>query len=212
MTTKREVTDKFFQRVFLPWTALLVLSHLVAMYIAPEYMWGVHFYHFFPAHLGWILALFTLVLLIPGVGEFIYERVEALAKRIKRPFDSLSQNKIFLILSLISLPLFWIFRTRYHLLGDGYFRIADMPEGRLFLFEWLDGFLHLVAYRVMSKLISSWTPELTYSIISVLCGGLFVFLALKLSSLVGRTGFGKVLIFNEEIFTLVYTDIGFYFT
>jgi len=192
---KKEISEKLFERVFLPWTGILILSHLLTMYIAPPYMWGVHFYHFFPAHLGWILTLATLAILIPGVGEFLYERVAALAEKIKKPFASLGQNKAFLILSLFSLPIFWIFRTRLHLLGDGYFRLSDLPQGKLHLQEWLDGLIHLVVHRVMSKLIPVWTPELSYSIISILCGGVFVFLSLKLSSLLGKTGLGKVLIF-----------------
>ncbi len=191
----REVSWKLFERVFLPWTGILILSHLLTIYIAPAYMWGVHFYHFFPAWIGWMLTLVTLAVLIPAVGEILYEKLEALAKKIKKPFASLGQNKTFLILSLFSLPIFWIFRTRLHLLGDGYFRIRDLPQGRLHLQEWLDGFIHLVVHRVIIKLIPSWTPELTYSIISILCGGVFVFLSLKLSSLLGKTGFGKVLIF-----------------
>ena len=48
---------------------------------------------------------------------------------------------------------------------------------------------------MMVKLAPTWTPELTYSIISVLCGGAFVFLAFKVSALLGKTGMGKTLIF-----------------
>ncbi|MCK4404726.1 MAG: tetratricopeptide repeat protein [candidate division Zixibacteria bacterium] len=191
----KEISEKLFERIFLPWTTVLILSHLLTIYVAPAYMWGVHFYHFFPAYLGWILTLVTLTILIPGIGELLYERVEALAKKIKKPFASLGQNKTFVILSLFSLPIFWIFRTRLHLLGDGYFRIRDLEQGRIHLQEWLDGLVHLMVYRVMIKFIPTWTPELTYLIISILCGGVFVFLALKLSSLLGKTGFGKVLIF-----------------
>jgi len=193
---KREISDKLFEQVFLPWMAVLILSHLLTIYVAPAYMWGVHFYHFYPAWIGWFLTLATLAILIPGVGEFLYERLEAFAEKIKKPFVQLGPNKSFLLLSLFSLPLFWIFRSRLHLLGDGYFRISDLPQARLHLTEWLDGFIHLVVYRVMTKLIPTWTPELTYSTISILCGGLFVFLALKLASLLERTGFGKALIFS----------------
>lgn len=191
----RGISERVFNRVFLPWTAILVLLHLITIYIAPAYMWGVHFYHFFPVWIGWVLSLTIFALLIPGLNEFLYERLEIVAKKIKTPFTKLGENKTFLIVSLLSLPIFWIFRTRLYLLGDGYFRIQDLPEGKLHLAEWLDGFIHLAIYRMMNKLIPSWTPELTYSIISILCGGLFVFLSLKLSSLLGKNGFQKVLIF-----------------
>ena len=93
---KRQVSGKLFDRVFLPWMAILILSHLVTMYLAPACMWGVHFYHFYPPPIGWILVLISLAILIPGVGESLYPRFEALVKKIKKPFDSLSQNKSFL--------------------------------------------------------------------------------------------------------------------
>ena len=194
-SAKRRISGRLFDSVFLPWMAVLILLHLLALYVAPPYMWGVHFYHFYPAWIGWILVLASLAMLIPGVSRSLYLKSDALAKKVKKPFDSMGQNKSFLVLSLISLPVFWVFRSRLHLLGDGYFRITDLPEGRLHLQEWLDAFIHLVVYRVMIKLIPSWTPEFTYAIISVLCGGAFVYLALKLSALLGRTGLGKVLIF-----------------
>jgi hypothetical protein len=200
---KKEISGKLFERVFLPWTAILILSHLLTIYIAPAYMWGVHFYHFSPAWIGWILTLAALAILIPGVGEFLYEKFEALVEKIKRPFAqspllarfTISQNKAFLILSLFSLPILWIFRTRLYLLGDGYLRIGDLREGKILIPEWLDGFIHLVVYRMMSKPIPTWTPEFTYSTISILCGSVFVFLSLKLSSLLGKTGFEKTLLF-----------------
>jgi hypothetical protein len=198
--TKREVSGKVFERIFLPWMAVLIFLHLLTIYVAPAYMWGVHFYHFYPVWIGWILVALSLIILIPGVSESLYAKFEALVRKAKKPFDSLGRNKSFLILSLLSLPIFWVFRSKLHLLGDGYFRITDLPEGRLHLQEWLDAFIHLVGYRVMVKLIPNWTPEFTYSIISVLCGGLFVFLALKLSALLGKTGLGKVLIFFSLIF------------
>ena len=190
-----EISGKLFEGVFLPWTAILILSHLLTMYIAPAHTWGVHFYHFFPAWIGWALTLVTLAILIPGVGEFLYEKSEFFGERIKRPFAQLSPNKTFLILGLFSLPIFWIFRPRLHLLGDGYIRMRELSVGKLHLPEWLDGFIHLGVYRMMTKVIPTWTPELTYSSISILCGGVFVFLSLKLSSLLGKDGFQKTLLF-----------------
>ncbi len=197
--TEREVSGKVFESIFLPWMAVLIFLHLLTIYVAPAYMWGVHFYHFYPIWLGWVLVLLSLIILIPGVGEFLYPKLETLAQKIKRLFISSGQNKTFFILSFLSLPIFWVFRNKLHLLGDGYFRITDLPEGRLHLQEWLDAFIHLVVYQMMVKLIPSWSPEFTYAIISVLCGGVFVFLALKLSVLLRKTGLGKVLIFFSLI-------------
>ncbi len=193
---KVEIPPSLFERVFLPWTAILILAHALTMYVAPAYMWGIHFYHFFPAWIGWALALLSLVILVPPVGQYLSGKLEVLAQKIGSPFAKWGENKTFLLLSVLSLPIFWLFRDRMHLLGDGMFRITDLPEGKILLQEWLDGFIHVIVYRVVHNLFADWTPELTYALISVLCGGAFVFLALKLSSLLGKTGFGKVLIFS----------------
>jgi Flp pilus assembly protein TadD len=190
-----EISRKLFQRVFLPWTAILILLHLLSIYVAPAYLWGAHFYHFFPVWIGWVLTLAALAILIPGISEFLYVRFEAFGEKIKKPLVKLGENKTFLLLSLLSLPFFWVFRVRLYLLGDGYFRIQDLTDGKLHLQEWLDGFIHLELCRMMTKLIPSWTAELTYSIMSILCGGVFVFISLKLSSFLGKNGFQKVLIF-----------------
>jgi len=40
---KDTVSERLFEKVFLPWTAVLILLHLLTMYVAPAYMWGVHF-------------------------------------------------------------------------------------------------------------------------------------------------------------------------
>jgi hypothetical protein len=191
-----DVSGRLFQRVFLPWTGVLILVHLLAVYVAPAYLWGVDFYHFFPVWIGWLAALISLALLVPGVAEALYPGLEALAKRISRPFSGWNQNAVFFLLSLLSLPVFWFLRDRLHLLGDGMFRLIDLPNGKVHLQEWLDGFLHVIFHRLMIKISPSWTPQLTYAVISVVCGAAFVFLALKLSSLLGKSGFAKVLIFS----------------
>jgi len=204
----REISDKLFESFFLPWTAVLILAHLVTVYWIPQYVWGISFYHFFPVGVGWISTCLILAILIPGVGEYLYEKLAVFSVKIKQPFDRLGQNLTFLLIGLFSLPLFWIFRTRLHLLGDGYFRVQDLPYGRLHLQEWLDGFIHLVIFRIMTKLTPSWTAELTYTVVSILCGGVFVFMALKLSSLLGKNGFQKVLIFFF-LFTLGSVELFF---
>ena len=204
----REVSPKSFEGFFLPWMAVLILIHWVTIYWIPQYLWGISFYHFFPIEIGWISTFLILLVMIPPLGEFIYEKLSVFSEKIKQPFSRLSQTLAFLLISLLSLPLFWIFRTRLHLLGDGYFRIRDLPYGRLHLQEWLDGFVHLVIYRIMTGLIPSWTAELTYAVVSILCGGAFVFVALKLSDFLGKNGFQKVLIFFF-LFTLGSVELFF---
>ena len=191
----REISEKLFESLFLPWTVVLIIAHLLTVYLLPQYMWGVHFYHFFPVWIGWISTLVMLAVLIPGIGERLFAGCEALALKVKKPFDRLNPNLMFLVGSLLSLPLFWIFRNRLHLLGDGYFRIQDLPEGRLHPQEWLDGFIHLMVFRTATRLTASWTPEFTYAAISVLCGGVSIFVSLKLASFLGKNGFQKTVIF-----------------
>jgi len=66
--------------------------------------------------------------------------------------------------------------------------MEEISEGRFQMPEWLDGLLHLGLYNFLSEILGRWTPELTYSTLSILGGGVFVFLVLYLSSLLVRGG------------------------
>lgn len=106
---------------------------------------------------------------------------------------------LYVAAGLLCVPLFWFLRTNLFLLGDGYFILENLSDGTALPTEWLDGAIHLGFYRLLMAIDPGIDPSFSYTILSVVCGGIFVFLILTLSDLLGKTGFQKVLVFSALV-------------
>jgi len=185
-----------FKYVFLPVLLALVVAHLFASYFGVSFMWGIHHLHFFPKWVGWISTFAVILFFIPCINSFMLKVFESIFMKFKGVFSKTEKHSLYILLSLLCLPAFWLLRTKLYLLGDGYFKIRALPSGDLVPTEWLDGVVHLEFYRLLSRISPDLDPSCSYSVLSVLCGGVFVFLILVLSDLLGKTNFQKVLIFS----------------
>ncbi|MCK4427331.1 MAG: hypothetical protein KAW16_02480 [candidate division Zixibacteria bacterium] len=206
--TKKTQTKKFIQEwnfkyIFLPLLLTMVIAHLFTAYFGVSSMWGIHHLHFFPKWAGWTLTFATILFFVPSINSYILKVVESIFMNLKKIFSRMKKYALYFILSLLFLPVFWFLGTKLYLLGDGYFKIRALPSGELVSTEWLDDIIHLEFYRFLSSVFPGSDPSFSYSILSVLCGGIFVFLVLLLSDLLGKTDFQKVLIFSLLFFTRV---------
>jgi tetratricopeptide (TPR) repeat protein len=136
------------------------------------------------------LFLFTLIL--------NSKTINFLKDKFRSPFFSwISEKKYwgYVILSLLFLLIFWLLRTRTHLLGDGYLRAQEIISGTGLKFtEFLDLYLHGVLYDLFHQIIN-WDAFTVYALVSCVCGAVFVFFVLLLGDGVGKRGIDKVLIF-----------------
>lgn len=194
--TKELILDWGFRCIFLPFLLILVMAHLFTSYFGVSCTWGIHHFHFFPKWAGWIFTFATILFFVPSINNYVLKVFEAIFMSLKRIFSKTKKCSLYFILSLLSLPVFWFLRTKLYLLGDGYFKIRQLPSGELVPSEWLDDIIHLEFYRFLSNIFPGSDPSYSYSILSVLCGGIFVFLILLLSDLLGKTNFQKFLIFS----------------
>ncbi len=190
------VSDKTFTYLFLPVLLLLVIAHLLSTYWRTPFLWGIHHLYFFPGWVGWALTIVIIGLFVPTVNSFMLKFFQSVFSALEKIFAKIRKYPFFAIVSLLSIPLFWSLRTKLFLLGDGYFILERLSGGRIMPTEWLDGTIHLEFYRILSMISPDIDPSFSYSIPSVVCGGIFVFLILTLSDLLGKTKFQKVLIFS----------------
>ncbi len=193
---KELVSEWGFKYIFLPFLLTLVMAHLFTSYFGISFMWGIHHLHFFPKWIGWIFTLVIILLFVPSINSQMLKAFELVFKNLKKAFSKTDKHTLYFLFSLLSLPVFWFVRTKLYLLGDGYFKIRALPSGELVSTEWLDAVIHLEFYRFLFKVFPDLDPSFSYSILSVLCGGIFVFLILLLSDLLGKTNFQKFLIFS----------------
>ncbi len=194
-STEVSVSDKPFKNVFLPVLSFIVLAHLLSAYWGIPYLWGIHHLHFFPGYVAWILTAATLSLFITPVNRFLLKFLESILEPLGKLLGGARRYPVFVAAGLLSIPVFWLLRTRLFLLGDGYFILGTLPDGLITPAEPLDRAIHHLFYRLLTGVSPGADVSLAYTILSVLCGGAFVFLILALSDRLGKTGFQKTLIF-----------------
>ncbi len=196
----KPVSEMTFRRVLLPLVGLSVSFHLVSVYWETPQLWGIHFLHFFPAWVAWGLTILCLCLFIPGFNRPLLALSESAFGRPAGVLGKVNRYILLALAGLISIPLFWAGRTKFFLLGDGYFKLEALAGKIITVTEPLDGIVH----QQFQKLLMSFFPDaslsLAYTIPSVICGGTFVFLLLILSHRLGKTGFQKALIFSMLLF------------
>jgi len=190
------VSEKGFKYLVLPVLSLCVAAHLLAVYWGTPFLWGFHFLHFFPKWLGWALTVFTLGLLVPPINNLILRTLESLFGWAGRILTGTDKYLLFIGAGIFSLLIFWLVRTRLFLLGDGYFKLESLALGHITKTERLDAVVHLQLYRLLAALFPNADPSLAYTVPSVVCGGIFIFLVLVLADLLGKTSFQKILIFS----------------
>jgi len=171
---------------------LLVLVHAVASFFPTERLWGLNLLHYVPPFFRWLLIGFSLLILTPPVNRFIADGLVKLLALAENGLKKINKYYQYALISLASFFIFWIFKIKTYLLGDGNLRVAEILDGWKFsTTEPLDFYLH----AQLSDLLKL-NPFTTYAILSCLAGVVFILLILLLSNLKGYEGQEKLLIFS----------------
>lgn len=201
-------SDRLFRYLFLPALLVVVMLHLVAAYWEIPHLWGFHSLHFFPPGMGWALTALAACFFIPPINRFVLRTSQSTFSMVGRLFFGAGKYWLFAVVGLVSMLIFWALRTKLFLLGDGYFILEGLTQGRIAPTELLDSFLHQQLFRFLSGVFPQAAPSFSYTVPSVISGGIFVFLTLIVADLLGKTSFRKILIFSGLI-TLGSTQLFF---
>jgi hypothetical protein len=125
------------------------------------------------------------------VNRILYEFFAGFFNLVGKNLKRINRYYKYILFSFGSIIVFWIFKAKTHLLGDGYVRGNEIVAGTKFsVTEPLDFYLHVLVYRFLKLDVYQ-----TYTLISCLAGALFVFLALWLSHILGKENKEKVFAF-----------------
>jgi hypothetical protein len=184
-----------------------VLLHFLFLFIFPhifnvpqifERMWGFHFitYFSFP-----VIAIFYALALSLCVPFFANLLVESTTHWVTGDFRKLLASRkeiIFILIALGTIPLFCLCNAKYGLLGDNLLRVGNVVDNKILpdergsililhgVYKLLHGYFYidgLGSFRMFSNL----------------CGGVFIYLSLRIADELGRTFFEKVIVFLSYI-------------
>ena len=175
--------DRFFVWGLAGAGALVVLLHLVFAYRWSPWGWGVNHLGFYPAWVRFGMAASVVLLILPPVVRFGLQPLSRLPSTSFRPPY---KPVVCAAVAAGFLALFWLFRVQVHLLGDGALWIRELtrPLGRL-EGEPLTIALARTAYGAIDG-AGEVDAERVYRCLSILCGGLYVLIALAVAREVGR--------------------------
>ncbi len=181
--------------------SLIILAHLASSFFPFSRLWGINHLAYFPLGFGFVLTAVFFVLLIPGINS----RILSL---LRIPFDWLyhitfdrSKKLWFVVFPLLSFPLFWLFRTRTHFLGDGYHIIGNLEKG-VFFIKWtepVETSIYIYLYKLLNPLLNI-DATAVYELVSCFYGVIFVFLIFLLVDFLGEDKWEKLFLFCLIIF------------
>jgi len=164
-----------------------ILLHVLGMLLPVEYFWGVNHWGLFPKP---VIILFMIF-------GFFFCLMPAFKKISDDDFKlNIFSNKIYYaVIPFLSIIPFWFFRQKLYFLGDGYLWLRNLQANiRFRAQEPLEVFTRSVFYE-FSKKSFNLSTETSMAILSVLCGIIFIFIALLTANILGNTRVQKTIIF-----------------
>jgi hypothetical protein len=176
--------------------AAVILMHLFASIFPESRLWGLNYFFYFRPSVRYALPLMGLLFLVPPVNRAVMDFIKGFLKRPKDRPSKTSRYLRYVLGSLLCVPIFWLFRGKTHILGDGALRATEIEKGiGLTPTEPLDVFVHSQAYQLFHSWWN-WDGFTTYAFLSCLAGAIFVFFALLLSREIGQIKKGNLLVFG----------------
>jgi len=113
---KKETLFKF---VIIPFLFVLVVFHFLSGYLFPARLWGIHHLYFFPLPFRILWMLLAFLPFVPKINSYLLQSLEKIVNFIQVSLSKINRTTLYIIISFLSLFVFWAFRTRLYLLGDG---------------------------------------------------------------------------------------------
>ena len=186
-----------------PWENLVVAFSLLLLFLLwvssffPEKrLWGINHWAYFPFWLRTIVIAFAFLTFIPKVNQGFRNFIKP--STVKSFSFLIEKQKLwgYLLITAVSLLIFYLFRTKTHLLGDG-FQILDGINAGSLTPNWsqpLAIWIYLSSYHLLN-FIFNLDGAGVYAIVSYLSGILYVIFALRMADFLGKNSSTKLFVF-----------------
>jgi hypothetical protein len=184
------------------WSVIILGLHVLAYLLPQDRAWSLWPYTFLPLWLGLLLSGGAGLLVAPPVNQTIQTGIYRLWK--KAPGKTYPR-RWFGLLALLSLPLFWWGRIRHLAWGDAEILVIGLshPEQTV-IYNWQAPFtvyLHQRLWALLAGPAWGWGVETVYAAVSVVCGGVFVYVLLNLAFEVTDSALERALIAGMALTT-----------
>jgi tetratricopeptide (TPR) repeat protein len=180
---------------------LLILACFISSFFPKSRLWGINHLAYFPL---WVRLLFTILglsILIPWFNSKVYNLFDKALSFFQRIIE---RKKVlgYTVLSLVFMLFFWLLKTRTYFLGDSYSMILQLESEKYMRtgFEFLENLVHLYGFKFL-RLFFIISAGSTYIILSILAGGVFIFILFFFTRAFSEDRFDRFFIFAILLFS-----------
>jgi tetratricopeptide (TPR) repeat protein len=185
-----------WENIALGFCVLLLLLLWVTAFFPEKRLWGINHWAYFPLWLRTVVIVSLFLIFIPPVNK----RLQVFFKpSVVKSFSFLTEKQKhlgYLLMPTAFLLLFYLFRTKTHLLGDG-FQILDNINAGALTPNWsqpLAIWIYVSSYHLLNQILNL-DGAAVYALVSYLAGIIYVIFALKMANLLGKSSSTRLFIF-----------------
>jgi len=186
-----------------PWESLVVAFSLllllllwVSSFFPDKRLWGINHWAYFPFWLRTIVIAFAFSIFIPKVNQGFRTFLKPSAVKSFSFLIEKQKRWGYLFIPASSLIIFYLFRTKTHLLGDG-FQILDSINAGSLTPNWsqpLAIWIYLSSYHLLNNIFHL-DGAGVYAWVSYLSGILYVIFALRMAAFLGKSTSTRLFVF-----------------
>jgi len=176
---------------------LFMLSLLwISSFFPERRLWGINHWAYFPLWLRTVVIAIAFLIFIPQVNRWL--RI-FLKQTVVLVFRSLVEKRKYLgymLMAITSLLIFYLFRTKAHLLGDGFQILESINAGTLSV-NWsqpLAIWIYLSSFDLLNQFLHL-DGAAVYAMVSYLSGMIYVIFALRVAILLGKSSSIRLFLF-----------------
>ncbi|MCK4858298.1 MAG: hypothetical protein KAT58_10040 [candidate division Zixibacteria bacterium] len=109
----------------------IVLLHFIGVLFPQHFTWGFNFWGFLPQSLSLVVLITALVLLSPFIYDKWTSPLAPFLTRLLQPNRRKNRVVVIAIGSILLFALFYVFRSRAHVYGDGFTILAEAADLKL---------------------------------------------------------------------------------
>lgn len=177
--------------------ALLLLSLLWIFSFFPERrLWGINHWAYFPLWLRTLVIALAFLIFIPQVNRRLQILLNQTIVPVFRYLVERRRHSGYLLVVITSLLVFYLFRTKIPLLGDGFQILESINAGTLSV-NWsqpLAIWIYLSSFDLLNQIFHL-DGAAVYALISYLSGMIYVVFALRTAILLGKSSSSRLFAF-----------------
>ncbi len=162
--------------------AIILIAQMTAYFLPAASVWGVSAFTAFPMGLGIVLTLAAGSTTVPAINRRWQNLLTGIWHRVP---GKNYPRRWFAGMAIAAMPVFWLLRIRHLNWGDARILVVGLSQKDApVLYNWqapFTVFLHQRLWQLVAHPLWGWGVDTVYAVVSVLCGGIFVFIALLLA-------------------------------